>query len=366
LSNHDFRAKLESERQTGRDPVANLVNVVQTTGRKSLTPLLFVALALAWGSSFFFIKISLEGLSPAQIVLFRLVLGALTLNAVLFATRRRWPRDGKLLGHLAVVGCLMCAVPLLLFAWAGQFIPSGLSSIYNATTPLMTMIVALAVIPTEKGSPARVGGIILGAVGILIVLGPWNLFIAANAYANSGWAQGACLLGAVSYGFAFAYMRRFVAGHNYDARSLAAAQVTLAAVMLVIPAPFILATPMVWNPAIVAAILVLGIVTSGIAYIWISSIVKAWGATSTSTVTYLTPLVGVILGVLVLGETLTWNQPIGAIVAIVGILISQGTIRFRPTCRGATRHERTTTHQTTKIRFRSRDGRGISKSWSRR
>ncbi len=312
--------------------MARYPNASRATRNKTLTPLWFTALAIAWGSSFFFIKISLGGLSPAQIVLFRLVLGAVTLNAILFATRGKWPREWKLLGHLAVAGFLMCVLPLLLFAWAGQFIPSGLSSIYNATTPLMTIIVSLAVIRTEKGGGWRIGGILLGGAGVVIVLGPWSLFAVARENANSGWAQAACLAGAVSYGLAFAYMRRFGTSHRYSAPSIAAAQVTLSSAMLVIPSPLIMATPMAWTPSIVAAMLVLGIITSGIAYIWISCIVSAWGATSTSTVTYLVPLVGVVLGVLVLGESFTWNQPVGAVIAIVGILISQGVIRFRRFC----------------------------------
>lgn len=301
------------------------------TSRRSLTPLWFVALALTWGSSFLFIKIALDGgVNPAAIVLFRLVLGAATLNLILLITRLRWPREWKLIGHLAVVAFLLCVLPLLLFAWAGQFIPSGLSSIYNATTPLMTMVIALAIIPHEKLSRLRGLGILIGAVGILVVLSPWSLIGSAGPLAGTGWAQAACLLGTASYGLAFGYMRRFVTGHGYDAPTIAAVQVTLAAAMMLIPAPLILAsTSFTWSPSILIAILILGIFGSGIAYIWNTAIVQAWGATPASTVTYLTPLVGVVLGILLLGETLSWHQPVGAAVTIVGILIGQGTIGSR-------------------------------------
>lgn len=305
--------------------------VARRAARRSLTPLWFIALALTWGSSFLFIKIALGGgLAPAAIVLFRLVLGAVTLNAILLVTRRRWPREWKLIGHLAVVAFLLCVLPLLLFAWAGQFIPSGLSSIYNATTPLMTMVIALAIIPNEKLSRFRGFGILIGAAGILVVLSPWTLIDSAGALAGSGWAQAACLLGTASYGLAFGYMRRFVTGHGYDAPTIAAVQVTLAAVMMLIPAPFILGgAAFDWSPSTLIAILILGILGSGIAYIWNTTIVQAWGATPASTVTYLSPLVGVILGILILGETLSWNQPVGGVITIAGILISQGTIHPR-------------------------------------
>lgn len=305
------------------------------TSRRPLTALWFVALALTWGSSFLFIKIALDGgVSPAAIVLFRLVLGAVTLNAILLVTQRRWPREWRLIGHLAVVAFLLCVLPLLLFAWAGQFIPSGLSSIYNATTPLMTMVIALAIIPNEKLSRLRGLGILIGAVGILVVLSPWSLIDSAGSLAGTGWAQAACLLGTASYGLAFGYMRRFVTVHGYDAPTIAAVQVTLAAVMMLIPAPFILAsTSFAWSPSILTAILILGIFGSGIAYIWNTAIVQTWGATPASTVTYLTPLVGVILGILVLSETLSWHQPVGAVVTIVGILVGQGVIGSRKNAR---------------------------------
>lgn len=299
--------------------------------RRSLISLWFIALALTWGSSFLFIKIALDGgVAPAEIVLLRLVLGAVTLNAILLATRHRWPREGKLIGHLAVVAFLLCVLPLLLFAWAGQFIPSGLSSIYNATTPLMTMAIALVIIPNEKLSRLRGFGILVGALGILAVLSPWSITDSAGSLAETGWAQTACLLGTASYGLAFGYMRRFVSGHGYEASTIAAVQVTLAAVMMLIPAPFILGgSSIAWSPSILIAILVLGIFGSGIAYIWNTTIVQAWGATPASTVTYLSPLVGVVLGILILGESLSWNQPVGGAVTIVGILISQGAIGRR-------------------------------------
>ena len=298
-----------------------------TGSGRALTPLWFVLLSFTWGSSFLFIKLALDGVSPGTIVLFRLILGALTLNLIVLLTRRRLPREWKLIGHLAVVAFLLCVLPLLLFAWAGQYIPSGLSAIYNATTPLMTLVISLAVIPNERLTPFRTFGVLLGAVGILIVLGPWQLFEDASALHGTGWAQLACLLGTASYGLAFAWMRRFVTGkHNYDAPTIAATQVGLAALMMLVPAPFLLAQPLHLDTTIVVSLLILGILGSGLAYIWNTAIVNAWGATPASTVTYLSPLVGVVLGILILAETITWNQPVGGVITILGILISQQVI----------------------------------------
>src|SRR5262249_27546599 len=120
------------------------------------------ALAVIWGGSFLFIKIGLEGLSPGQVVLGRLVTGALTLAVISGARRSRLPRDPIVWAHLAVVAVLLCDVPFLLFAWAEQRIPSGLASIYNAATPLMTTVWGLAVLPGERPTRARLAGLITG------------------------------------------------------------------------------------------------------------------------------------------------------------------------------------------------------------
>lgn len=113
----------------------------------------FVMLALAWGASFLFIKVGLEGLSPPQVVLGRLLAGAVALTVVSLVGRQPVPRELAVRGHLAVVSVLLCVVPFLLFAWAEQHVASGLASTYNATTPLMTTLVALVALPGERPSP---------------------------------------------------------------------------------------------------------------------------------------------------------------------------------------------------------------------
>ena len=122
-------------------------------------------------------------------------------------------------------------------------------------------------------------------------------------------------------------MRRFLTGHSHDGVTVAATQVGIAAVMMIVLAPFVAAGPVSLSPAVVGSVLALGALSTGIAYAWNTEIVRAWGATLASTVTYLTPVVGVALGVLVLHEQLTPNQPLGAAVVILGILIGQGHLR---------------------------------------
>ncbi len=306
------------------------------TGR-AWVPAQFAALALVWGASFLFIRIALDGLSPVQVVLGRLTCGALVLAAVMVGTGRRWPRGVEVWGHLTVIAVLLCVAPFLLFAWAGQHIDSGLSSIYNATTPLTTLLVSLAVLPDERLTRMRTYGVLVAALGVVVVASPWLTL--ADHDEGSGWvslvAQVACLGATTCYGLAFVYSRRFLRGHPYDATTIAASQIGVAALLTAALTPFAGATPVRLTVPVVVSVVVLGAVGTGVAYIWSTRIIQAWGATLASTVTYLTPLVGVTLGILVLDESLHWNEPVGAVLVVLGILTSQGRLRRRR--RGAPR-----------------------------
>jgi drug/metabolite transporter (DMT)-like permease len=280
------------------------------------------ALAVTWGASFLLIKIGLDGLSPGQVVLGRLATGAVTLAAISAARRSRLPRDLVTWAHLAVVAILLCDVPFLLFAWAEQHIPSSLASIYNAATPLMTVLWGLAVLPGEQPTRARLAGLITGFAGVVLVLGPWHL-----ASRSQSLAQLACLAATACYGAAFTYLRRFVSPRGIAALPAATLQVSLAAVVaLVALAPWTATAPVRLSPAVAGSVLALGALGTGIAYVWNTGIVASWGATMASTVTYLIPIVGVVLGVVVLSEPLTWNEPAGAVIVILGILTAQNRL----------------------------------------
>jgi drug/metabolite transporter (DMT)-like permease len=289
----------------------------------------YLALALTWGASFLFVELGLAGLSPVQVVLARLVLGALTLATVTAVTRQRLPREPVVWGHLTVTALLLCVVPFLLFAWAQQSISSGLASIYNATTPLMTTLVALAALPEERPNSARMAALLIGFAGVLVVLAPWR-GVGSGALA----AQAACLLATACYGAAFVHLRRTIAPRRLPAVPVATVQVGLGAVVLLALAPLVAISPVTLSPEVVLGMLALGGLGTGLAYVWNTNVVSGWGATNAATVTYLTPVVGVALGALVLGETVSWNQPLGAAVVVLGIAVSQDRLplpaRTRP------------------------------------
>ena len=286
----------------------------------------YVAAAAVWGASFLFIKIAVEGLSPAQVVLGRLGGGAVLLAMIMVLTRRAWPTGVRTWLHLFAIGILMCVAPFLLFSWAAQYLPSGLSSIFNATTPIATMIIALAVLPEERLTRIKTIAMVIAAGGIILVLGPWN-FMADLQQANL-LAQLACLGGTTCYGLGFTYTRRFFRAHDYDSTTVAASQIGAGAIIILALTPFIGRDPVALSPAIIGSVLLLGAVGTGVAYIWYTNVINAWGATIASTVTYLTPIGGVILGTLVLGERLHWNEIAGGIIVVLAVLASQGRLKL--------------------------------------
>ncbi|MBT2588393.1 DMT family transporter [Arthrobacter sp. ISL-95] len=284
----------------------------------------FIAAAAVWGASFLFIKVAVEGISPAQVVLGRLMGGAVLLVLVMVLTRRKWPTGMRTWLHLFAIGILMCVAPFLLFSWAAQYLPSGLSSIFNATTPIATMIIALAVLPEERLTRIKTTAMLIAAGGIVLVLGPWRLL--TDLQDANLIAQLACLGGTTCYGLGFTYTRRFFRSHTYDATTVAASQIGAGALVIAVLTPFIGLDPVSLSPAIIASILLLGAVGTGVAYIWYTNVINAWGATVASTVTYLTPIGGVILGILVLHESIHWNEVMGGIIVILAVLVSQGRL----------------------------------------
>ncbi|WP_217488516.1 MULTISPECIES: DMT family transporter [unclassified Curtobacterium] len=299
-----------------------------------MNALLYVLVALTWGSSFFFAKIGLEGLAPQQVATVRTVLGALTLVVVLLVTRRRWPRERRVWGHLLVVAVFLNAVPSSLMAWAEQTVPSGLASIYNATTPIMTLLALAVLVPSERLSRRQVGGVVLGIVGVLVLVGPWSL-VGDPAVLATVPGQVALLGMTASYGVGLAWLRRFGVGSGQDPTTVATVQLTLAALLMLLVAPVVATGPVQLDWRIVAAMVALGAVGTGLAYAWNTRLVGAWGAGRASTVTYLTPVVGVALGVLVLGEPLRWNEPVGGVVVLAGIALASGRLAVRRRRRSA-------------------------------
>ncbi|MCU1410479.1 MAG: EamA family transporter [Rhodoglobus sp.] len=282
----------------------------------------YVAMALSWGSNFFFVAIALQAFGYGQVTWARVVLAALALGAVVLIRRVPLPRRPVMYLHFLVTGVTSCTIPHLAFSWGQQYVGSGLAAIYNSAAPLATAAIAVLLFRIERLTPLRVAGLLLGLGGVVVIIGPWS---AGGGGELPG--QIACLVAAVSYGFSLVYLRRFVMPHDIPALAVAFLNVAAAAVFSLLLTPALVFQPFEFELLPVLALLVLGIVGTGFSHIWNLNVLRAWGPVAVSTVAYLLPVVAVALGVALLHERLTWNEPVGALIVLVSVLLARGRVR---------------------------------------
>jgi len=293
--------------------------------QKSWVPA-YIALGTVWGCSFIFIKQGLEFLTPFGVAFGRCALGALSLIIVLKVRRQKYPRARSTWLKLWIVSLLLNVFPGILFAYAEVHVTSILAGIINATTPLMTLIVMLTVFREEKVLPHQVIGLIVGAIGVLSVLGIWR------GVGHNSWIAILALLAAVTcYGISFPFTRRYVLPLGLRTDVMATTQITAAAITLL---PLYLFNGIAkdeYRLGPVLSMIGLGVLGTGYAYIWNFSIISAAGSSIASSVTYLTPVVAVFVGWIFLGESITWNQPAGGALVVLGAAISQGRFKKKLT-----------------------------------
>ena len=295
-----------------------------TPPRSVSTVLQFTGMGLVWGASFLFMKVALDGVTFYQVAWSRLVLGGLTLGLIVLLTRSRLPREPVVYLHFLVIAITNCVIPHLAFAWAEQYVSSGLASIYNAVTPITTALMVTLAFRVERLNRGQLLGIAIGIVGVVVIIAPWQ----HDGFSGNLAGQLACLLAAVCYGFSFGYIRTFLSHRPIPGVSFAFLNIGVAGAIMLLLTPVIAWQPVRLDASIVASLLTLGVLGTGVAYIWHINVLRAWGPTNASTVTYITPVVGVLLGVLVLGETFALNQPLGAALVLLGILFTQQRIRL--------------------------------------
>ena len=285
----------------------------------------YLLLALIWGNSFVFIKIGLGSLTPAGVVLSRLFLGMVTMLVISAVTRTPLPRRRYWL-PLFVAAFLMTSFGWGMFAFAEQHVSSALAGIINGATPLMTLVAIMIAFPEEKPTRQRVVGLGIGFMGVLVVVGIWQ-----GVGASTWLGIGACVLAVVGYGISFPYVRRHLATGGGELRPLTFATGLMIMGTIQI-APVAAVTGYSHAPitiGVVLAMFALGCLGSGLAYVLNFMVISRSDATTASTVTYVITVVAVASGALVLGEHITWNEPVGAALVILGAAIAQGLVRIR-------------------------------------
>jgi drug/metabolite transporter (DMT)-like permease len=284
----------------------------------------YLILGFVWGCSFIFIKLGLEFLTPFGVAFVRCALGALTLLLIAKWRGYSLPKDPMIRFHLWVVAVLLNVIPGIFYAWAETVVTSVLAGIINAVTPLMTLLAIMAVNRQEKPKAFQIIGLFIGFLGVLTVLGAWN-----GLGDNPLWAIVVLMSAVTCYGISFPYTRRFVMPHGLKSESIVSMQLLLAAVTLL---PFFLFNGVEryeYMPGPLLAMLALGVFGSGLAYLWNFKVMELAGSAIASSVTYLTPVVAIIVGIIFLGEKVTWYEPVGGLIVLLGAAIAQERISLR-------------------------------------
>ena len=288
-----------------------------------MTPLdlvLLFGLATLWGGSYFFIRVAVPEFGPAALVAARVIIGGLLLWAV--ARVMRQPLVVRQhLRRLAILGLLNAALPYMLISAAELHLTASFAAVLGATVPLFAAAMGARLLGERLSAP-RLAGLVLGVIGVGVMVG-WGPTTLDLTTALSVLAM---LLASASYASSGIYTKLQLKG--VSTYSLAFGQQLGALAWLAVPGA-LLVPKSVPSPAAIGAVVALGALSTGVAYLLFFKLLERVGPTKTTTVTYLIPFVGMLLGALVLGEPLTGGMLVG-LVLVLGSVLLVNEVRLRP------------------------------------
>ncbi|NOT05880.1 MAG: DMT family transporter [Anaerolineales bacterium] len=278
--------------------------------------IIFITLGIIWSSSFLWIKIAIEEMGPITLVAYRVLFGLLFGIAVILIQREKMPRTFKEWTPLLILGLTNVAIPFFLISWGEKTIDSGVASILDATVPLFTIVVAHFLLHDDKMTVQKVVGLLIGFAGVVVLMSK-DIGVSTGSILG----QGAVILASAFYAGSSIYARKFTEDTPGIFRSMGPL-VSATAVMWI--ASFFFEAPVkVPDQSIIwIALLWLGILGSGVAFVMVFYLIHEIGPTRTTMVTYLFPLGGVTLGVLFLHETLTWEIVAGAVLILASLVVA--------------------------------------------
>ena len=293
----------------------------------------WVLAIVLWGPSFLLIKVALHELEPVMVVALRISLGAAGCWAVLLWQRIALPSEPHLLLALMLFGLVNTAAPFILITWAEQYIDSGLAGILNGTMPFFTTLIAHFFFADDRITPLKLLGLSLGFAGMVFLVGG-NLQ-SVDLLGSLG-GQLAVIAACVCYACGAVYNNRALRGCRPEVT--AAYSLTGAAVWLWLAALASgTAVRLPASSAVWLAVLWLGLMGTALAYTAAFYLMRSWGPTRVSLLTYVLPVVAVTLGVVFLGETLRWQLVAGGLLVLAGIDVVnlRGSLSARPASESA-------------------------------
>ncbi len=278
--------------------------------------LIFIILGIVWSASFLWIKIALQEIGPITLVAYRVIFGLIFCALVMIVMRVAWPRTRAEWVPLLIVGILNVAIPFFLITWGEQSIDSAVASILNATVPLFTIIIATVFLRDDRLNPQRLTGLLIGFAGVVVLM---SKDLSAQAH-NSVLGQLAVIVASLSYAISAVYVRKAtVNAHGLvrGAAPLVSATLVMWIAALLVESPVqVPALPLTW-----IALLWLGVLGSGLAFVLIFYLIHEIGPTRATMVTYIFPPGGVILGVIFLGEELSWQLGLGTLLILASLVV---------------------------------------------
>lgn len=284
---------------------------------------MLMALGLMWGSAFLFTELALASFDPVRLTAIRIIIGATFLWIFARLNGHRLPRDVATWVRVTVIGFIGLVMPFILISWAQQGIESSRAAIIMAFTPLTTLMMAHVMTNDEKLTPGRTAGLLLGFAGVFLLLGGAEL----DDFSAAGSRQLAVLLATMGYALASINMRKL----SHISPTSGSAAIMIAASVIVLPPALLFASGSSGEITFPSAgsLVILGIFPSALATVVMIHLINRVGVTFTSMSSYLIPVVGVILGTLLLNEEITARTGAAFALILSGVALASFATRRR-------------------------------------
>jgi drug/metabolite transporter (DMT)-like permease len=285
---------------------------------------ILLLLALMWGTSYAFIKLGVQTLPTFTLIATRLLIGFLFIATVVVLAREPLPRNPRAYAHFAVMAVINIVIPFTLITTAERSVDSSIAAIINGAVPLVVILVAALFLHDEPITLNRLAGLVVGYAGVIVIVSPG--LMSATSSALSG--ELALVGSTIAYGIGAVYSRRNI--HGYRPMIPALFQVGFAFV-IVSGLAFAVEKPLdvSWNGDALLAVLWLGFFGSGAAYLINFRLLGRIGATRTSILAYFLPVVGIVSGAIMFGETIDQVAMVGAALIIGGIALVNARVGER-------------------------------------
>jgi drug/metabolite transporter (DMT)-like permease len=289
-----------------------------STNKKYLPFLAFCCLGLIWGSNFIYMKLAAQHISSLQIAFYRILCGFIPVFIYAIIRKDLHWRQIKHSGHFIVMGLLASAVYYYGFAKGTSLLLSGVAGALSGAIPLFSFLLAIIFLPEERATPTKIIGVLVGLAGVILIARP------TGAQLNSSNLEGVLYIvgGSLSVGASFVYAKKFIIPLRLPAVALTTYQLAAGLLALGLITDFSGSSQILTSPhAAIGLVIGLGFLGTGLAYIIYYFIVAKLGAVSASSVTYIPPLVSLLIGTLLVGEIITTLDYCATALIFIGVFL---------------------------------------------